>query len=379
MIKQADNSNVGNASFDMHGKVGIQLADATSSDARLVSRELGLTAAESCGSDLVLRFADRVGDGAAERLIGRNDVAYTDDAFILIRSKHRARVNIPFDQLGTACELVYQRGSAKLPLLLSIVNVTAMAAGMLPLHASAFRFQGRGALVTGWARGGKTTSLLGFMAQGAEFISDDWAYVDLDQHRMHGLPKSLEVSDRQLAQLPTYRDRLASGQRWQLRSAWMAEQVIERVAASRLGRRVMPGGVVKHLLPALQRRRSVEVAPSRLFGAQADNANSLESPINAIFFTMSHTSPDVVVQRANPEELVERMALMLEQEYAELLATYRKYRFAFPTRRNPLLDDFEPLLRQRLAKLLDSTTAYLVYHPYPVRVEAMFDALRRWL
>lgn len=380
MIKQADNTTVDNACFDLHGRVGIQLADARPLDCRLVSDALGLTAASApTAADLVVRFADHVRGTTAERLIGRDDIAFTDDAFILIRAKHRARVQIPFEQIGGQCELVFQRGSSTLPLLLPILNVTAMARGMLPLHASAFRYQGKGALVTGWARGGKTTSLLGFMAKGAEFISDDWAYVDLDHARMHGLPKPLEVSDRQLAELPTYRDRVARGQRWQMRTAWMAEQVIERMAASRLGRNVVPRGLVKHLLPALQRRRSVEVSPRRLFGAQASNSNALESSVDAIFFTMSHTSPEVLVEPATSGELVERMALMLEQEYAELRATYRKFRFAFPDRQSDVLDNLEHVLRERLAKLLANTTAYSVYHPYPVRAEAMFEALKRWL
>ncbi len=380
MIKQADNTTVDNVCFDLHGKVGIQLADARPLDCRLARHELGLAvAAAPTAADLVLRFADHVGGSSAERLIGRDDVAFTEDAFILIRAKHRARVRIPFDRIGgDTCELVFQRGSSTLPLLPSIVNATAMARGMLPLHASAFRYQGQGALVTGWARGGKTTSLLGFMARGAEFISDDWAYVDLDHARMHGLPKSLEVSDRQLAELPQYRDRVAGGQRWRMRSAWMAEQVIGGMAASRWGRNVVPRVLVKHLLPALRRRRSVEVSPRRLFGAAA-NSNPLASPVDVIFFTMSHTSPEVLVEPAKSGELVERTALMLEQEYAELRATYRKFRFAFPGRQNDLLDHLEEVLRERLARLLASTTAFLVYHPYPVRAEAMFEALQRWL
>jgi len=380
MIKQANNLTVENANFTLHGNVGIRLVEATPADCRLVSNELGLEpdSAES-SADLVLRFVDRLGGTSSERLIGRDDVAYTDDAFVLIRVKHRARVEIPFDQIGGDCELVFQRGGSKLPLLMPVVNVTAMTRGILPLHASAFHYQGKGALVTGWARGGKTTSLLGFMARGAEFISDDWSYVDLERRCLHGLPKSLEVSDRQLAEFPTYRDRVARSQRWQMQSAWMAEQMLERMAASRVGRNVLPRGVVKHLLPALQRRRSVEVTPRRLFGLSAEGSSSLERPLDAIFFTMSHTASDVIVEPARASELVERMALMLEQEYAELIVTYRKFRFAFPDRNNELLDNLTQLLRERLSQLLKDTKAYLVYHPYPVRAEAMFEALQRWL
>jgi hypothetical protein len=123
----------------------------------------------------------------------------------------------------------------------------------------------------------------------------------------------------------------------------------------------------------------VEVSPRRLFGSDASEAATAGAPLNAVFFTMSHTSPEVEVEPETTGELVERLALMLELEYAELLATYRKFRFAFPERQSELLDNLGQRLREQLGKILMNTPAFFVYHPYPVSAEAMFGALRRWL
>lgn len=363
----------------LHGRLRLRLTAATPAERRLISRELDLAESPpSSNVDLHLRFADRVGD-ANEQLIGHDDIAFTPDSFVVIRSKHRARVQVPLDHLGGECELVYQHGGTRLPLLLPIVNLTAMTRGLLPLHAAAVRYGGKGALVTGWARGGKTTSLLGFMADGADYISDDWTYVDVARHTMFGLPKPLQVSDRQLAEQPGYLARVGSRQRWQMRSARLAQQVIEGMAAHRWGRKAVPATVLQHLVPALQRRRSVDVAPRRLFDLEADSLRGEEPRLDAIFFTMSHRHPEVRVAPVAAGELVERIALMLEQEYAEVMAVYRKFRFAYPDRRSPVLDDLSIHLREQLARLMTNMPAYLVHHPYPVCARTLCAALKPWL
>jgi len=53
------------------------------------------------------------------------------------------------------------------PHLLAVINLTALAKGVLPLHASAFTYRGLGVLATGWAKGGKTETLLEFAWLGA--------------------------------------------------------------------------------------------------------------------------------------------------------------------------------------------------------------------
>ena len=58
--------------------------------------------------------------------------------------------------LGGLTEIVCERGLPAVPLLVATINLTALAGGALPLHASAFEVDGRGVVTTGWSKGGKT-------------------------------------------------------------------------------------------------------------------------------------------------------------------------------------------------------------------------------
>jgi len=142
--------------YDLHGIVGVRLVDATPRDEAAVTRQLGpIHARLQRAPDIVIRFMDRLPPSSGLRLLGMEEAAFTDDAFLILRSKHksRVRVQIPFDRIGSErCEILCERGLAAVPLLIPIVNLTALARGALPLHASAFEYEGTGVLTTGCPR-----------------------------------------------------------------------------------------------------------------------------------------------------------------------------------------------------------------------------------
>src|SRR5207249_1064637 len=120
---------------------------------------------------------------------------------------------IPFADIGGTCEITCDRAASQVPLLVPIVNLTALGKGYLPLHASAFGFGGGGAIAAGLSRGGKTGTLLAFMAHGASYIGDDWVYVAPDGGAAFGLPGVMEVRHAYLEALPRYHARLARSER----------------------------------------------------------------------------------------------------------------------------------------------------------------------
>ena len=63
----------------------------------------------------------------------------------------------------------------------------------------------------------------------------------------------------------------------------------------------------------------------------------------------------------------------------ELMAHYRSFRFAFPERQNELIEQAEEVQRQALLKSLAGKEAYLVYHPYPVAIPALYDAMESYV
>ncbi len=319
--------------------------------------------------DIVIRFVDRLSLSSTPRLVGLDDAAYTDDAFLVLRSKYkaRARVQIPLDRVGRSCEIVCERGVPAVPLLVPIINLTALGNDAVALHASAFQYRGMDALVTGWAKGGKTEALLAFMRNGASYIGDEWVYLADGGRRMVGLPEPIKLWDWHLSQVPEYRSRV--GWRDRARLGGLA-------SVTRLARGARQGGgpraMMRRAMPLIERQLFVHLAPERLFGEAACRAGGTPE---RIFFVVSHASERVTVEPIDSDEVAARMAFSLHHERLDLVAYYLKFRFAFPERRNDLLDHVTEREHQQLARMLKGRPSYIVRHPYPIPVAALFDAM----
>jgi hypothetical protein len=358
--------------YDLHGIVGVRLLDAGASEERLVTRQLGpIRAPLDREPDIVIRFVDRLDLGGPLRLLGLDDVGFTSDAFLVLRGKQktRARVIVPLDRVGGRCEIVCERGLAAVPHLVAIVNLTALAKGALPLHASAFLWNGTGVLATGWAKGGKTEALLAFLTEGACYVGDEWVYLLGDGSRMFGIPEPIRVWDWQLRDVPWLQERLTRAERARLAGLRAASNVAARLAAGR-GK---VAGLARRVRPMLDHQRWVQVPPREAFGA--DRCVREASPAR-LFFVASHESDDVVVRAVDPGEIAHRMVFSLGEERADLLSCYRKFRFAFPNAANPILDACEARERELLIRALGGMEAYEVLHPYPVSIPALYEAMK---
>ena len=360
---------LGPIDYDLNGVVGIRLLDATASDARAVARQLGsLRNTLDRAPDIVIRFVDSLTLASPLRYLGRDTAGFTDDAFLVLRGRHKARtrVSIPFDQVGGRCEIVCESGLPAVPLLIAIVNLTALARGVAPLHASAFEFGDTGVLVTGWSKGGKTEALLAFMARGASYLGDEWVYVDPAARQMFGIPQPIRLWDWHLAQLPRYAARIGWAKRTRLRAIEAAMAVGRDFGGD------TPAPAWSRLHALIERQACVDVAPERLFGP----VGSRRAPVDRLFLLASHAGPDVVVAPFDPLEIAERVVYSVLYELAPLTSYYDMARFASPSLVNDHIDRLEGRLRAAFRRALAGCPAYAVYHPYPMRVEALFDAMR---
>jgi hypothetical protein len=360
------------ADFDLHGLAGVRLLDASPADVAAVTQQLGLdqTALER-EPDIVIRFVERLRPGSCVRHVGLGEAAFTDDAFLVVRSKHKApaRVEIDFTQIGEAIEIVCESGLPAVPFLVPILNLTVLAGGALPLHASAFVHDGTGVVATGWTKGGKTEALLAFAARGAEYVGDEWVYVAADGSRVHGIPEPIRVWGWHLRQLPQYEALVRRADRTRLRAIELflgAERALRRVKPGR-----GPAGAVTRLAPLLKRQQFVDIAPARLFG----RAGAQSASFDRLFFLVSSDSPEFAVEPVDPLEVAERMVFSLQHERLDLTAAYLKYRFAFPAAANPFIEQLEEIQRKALAQAFAGKPAFVVHHPYPCSLDALFEAM----
>src|SRR5690349_3230510 len=270
------------ADFDLHGLAAVRLVDADERDVAAVGRQLGpLPRRIDREPDIVIRFVDRVEHTSRLRYLGAREAGWTDDGFFVLRSrKQPVVVRLPMDDVGGRCELVVERGVPAIPFLIAVLNLTVLGNGALPLHAAAFELDGRGTLVTGWSKGGKTELLMAAARAGARYIGDEWVYLSTDG-RMAGIPEPIRLWDWHLKQLPEVRSTLGFGDRAKLRGI-PAVSGVERAMPGRI-RRSAPGRTIRRAMPILEDQMRVDLAPETLFGTIGD----LEGRLDSILFVVS--------------------------------------------------------------------------------------------
>ncbi len=361
--------------FDLHGFVRVRLRGASDRETAIVTRQLGPLRVEPVGdADIVIRFVSEVARQDHVRLLGVDDAGFTADEFLILRGKQktRVRVRLPFEDVGgPSCELQCERGLPAVPQLIPLLNITALSRGLVPMHASAFVYRGVGVLATGWAKGGKTETLLAFMAKGAEYVGDEWIYLTPDGH-MLGIPEPIRMWDWQLAQSPSFRRAVRPKDRVRLRALRGLVRTLEALergprGAARLSRRA---------LPIVERQQYVHMPPGRMFG---NGVGTMRAPLDKVFLVASGETSAVSIAPVDVASVAERMVFSLVEERKDFLSYYHKFRFAFPDRPNPFIERSEALQRDLLAKALADTGAYEVLHPYPVTIPDLFDAIAPFL
>lgn len=375
MMKTNNGHSPAQIDYDLHGLVGIRLLEATPAEVEAVTRQLGpVQQPLTREPDITIRFVERLSTNGPIRYLGVDEAGFTADAFLVLRSKHKvpAKVQINFRQIGGPCEIVCERGLPAIPLLIPILNLTALANGALPLHASAFTYNGTGVLTTGWSKGGKTETLLAFMSQGASYIGDEWVYLSQDGQHMVGIPEPIRVWDWHLQELPScYWNLVSHGDRTRLRAIKLT-QAVDQTLSSGPGRELLPAKILKRIRPILKRQLHIDMHPQKLFGA---GFGRLIGKLDKVLFVASHESPEVTIQPIEPQEIARRMAFSLQYERLNFMSYYLAFRFAFPEAGNSFIEQAETLQRQRLTRLLAGKEAHAVYHPYPVSLPALFEAI----
>ncbi len=355
--------------FDLHGLVGVRLVDARAADVATVRGQLGLAPTTlDRDPDIVVRFVESLPVGALT-YVGVHDTGFHDDEFLVLRGRGGApaRTRLPFDAIGRTPEIVCERGVPVVPHLLAIVNLTALSKDVLPLHASAFNVDGTGVLVTGWAKGGKTESLLAAARQGAHYVGDEWVYITPDR-TMLGLPEPIRLWAWHLDQLPEVWKARPAGQRGRV-TAW---RTLARATHAAAGTSGPARGIARRALPVLERQAYVQVPPEQLFGA---GKMDLRGHLDAAVLVMSHSSAQITCAQAGPRELSTRMTASLAEERAPFLTHYRQFRFGCPDRSSELVETAAEIEARLLTLHFDGRPAAVVRHPYPCDIGALGEAV----
>lgn len=364
------------AEFDLHGVVGIRLVDADPQDVRTIERQLGPPSRLDRRPDILIRFVDRMPMAGELRYLGSDEAGYTDDRYLVLRGRHKAGVvvSIPFERIAAdgPCEIVAERGLSAVPLLVAIVNLTAFANGRLPLHAGAFVHEGQGVLTIGWAKGGKSETLLAFTSQGSEFVGDEWIYLDPATGHALALPEPMRIWDWQIRSLPEVADRIPRSDRRRLAATRGVARTLRAVGGLPVVGRSAVGRAATRLRVLVEQQLSVQVPIPRLLGRAPlpDGAR-----IDHIVLVTSHASDAVTIEPIEAADIARRATQSFLFELSDILGHYRRFRFAFPSLRNPLIDDLERRYETAAVEALGGIPAMAVSHPYPLRLERLFEVI----
>jgi hypothetical protein len=355
--------------FDLHGVVGVRLLDATEDDVATVRRQLGpLQSPLQREPDITVRFVERA-TSRPLTYVGLGECGFNEDGFFVLSRADgpRATAMVPFDRLGLQPQLVCERGMPAVPHLLAIINLTALARGVLPLHASAFVTGSLGVLVTGWSKSGKTETLLASLGHGGRYVGDEWVYLTPDR-KMLGLPEPVRVWSWHLDQLPELLRSRPARERRRL-SAWSAAAATtRRIAATRL-----PGtGLLRRGSPLVARQAYLQIPPHEMFGLEHV---TLHADLDAVVLLINHDLPKISVMPAGTTEVSGRMLASLAEERAPFRAHYRQFRYAFPERSSGVVETAQATESRLLAALFDGYPAAKVLHPYPCDIAALGRAV----
>src|SRR5688572_17484113 len=332
--------------FDLGGVVGLRLVDAGPREAAAVTRQLGpIRCTLAREPDVSVRFVERIELASPLRYIGLADAAFSDEAFLILRGKHesRLRCQIPLESVGERCEILCERGLAAVPMLVPILNATLLAKGHLPLHAAGFVHRGRGVVATGWSKGGKTETLLAFMARGARYVADEWLYLAPDGASMFGIPEPIRIWRWHTQSLPELRTHLSRGQRARLSMLSLVAGGMSRLTAGGERHASLAARTLNRASALVQNQMCVDLPAERLFSGRfaspgPGSQNGSAPRPERILFVMSHDRPDITVRPIAPEEVAERMLASLAEEDQRLSSCYHRFRFAFPHKKCALLE-----------------------------------------
>jgi hypothetical protein len=358
--------------FNVHNLFKIRLNDPAPEAIRALKNQLGVRPSSFDGEpDLTVSYVDGFKTPMVHLVMG--SAGFTEDDFYIVsNSGHKkGRVQFPFVVLGQPCKITCESGVAEIPLLNLMINLRMLEKGLVPVHASAFVFNGTGVVVNSWPKGGKTSTLFSFLKHGAQFISDDWLFIDSDS-AVYGLMQPIKLSDWQLNQLPTYKPKVSRGKQLAIQTIRWLDTVVQATSDS-LPARSFPAKVFYNGLRRLSNsQRHVNLMPEDLFGAGwiAPAAN-----FHVLLLTLSHERPDVVVTPLPTEIAIERLLAALRREWIEWEEYYSQYLYAFPHRRSIPMDTSYRKQREFLEHILADKHIFAVSHPHPVALDKLYQAI----
>ena len=244
-------------------------------------------------------------------------------------------------------------------LLLQLVQLRLLCRGKALLPAAAAERRGSTILVPGSRRAGKTNLLLGFLAEGARFIGDDWAALDRSG-QVQGLGKRLHLSYRTIEAFPDLAQDLPEP----------AASLVGGLAHLRGGE----AGLDQATLRDLEARVHVEARPETLLGQPPLRGSR---PVDQVLLLdrRAWNKSATETRDADKAAMAESLTALVEQQIEDLLGAYRAHR-AETGRRAEVIDSWRRACTAILGDALRRCATWRVLMPESYVAETPPRAIR---
>lgn len=360
--------------FNLQDVLCIKLENPTDKDIFMVKNQLGILPniiLNKKDPDITIRFVENIETNNLT-LLGLDSSGFDDTHFYLLNvGKRKAKVIIPFKDVGSEITLTCEHGLRHIPLLNHIINFRLIAKGFLPIHASAFLYNGKGVLVPGWKTGGKTEALLSFATHGAKYVSDEWVVLAPDGKNMFGIPGPTSIKDWQFQ----YVKNLVPHIPFKNKVIFLSIHTLDRLYKLLQNGWLQSNFFVKILgdmLPSFKRQLKIWKLPRKLFQNQFC---SKPIPIDVVFLILMQSLDDISIEETNSSEIIIRMIHTFDFEQKAFWEYYNAFKFAFPNQENDFLKFVKEREFELLEKALRNKRAYKVYRPYPVSFPQLFEKM----
>jgi len=359
--------------FDIHNIVGIRVITPTESDLKLILNYYGEHEKElNREPDITIKFIDLL-EIPNLIFIGLENAGFNKDGYYILSSgRSKLKVKIPFEKIGQPLEIICQSGSPGIPLLNHIVNLSFLSKNYIPLHASAFRYNKKNAVVMGWSKGGKTESLLAFGNKDAEYIGDEVVMLSEHGDEMFGIPAAVTVWEWQFKQVPKLIPKLSKNKKSLFSLIHFIESVYNFLKKTFLKNSFVTK-VIAEALPSFKRQLNFRVTPKFIFKEKIYNEKAYPDKVILI---MSHDSEEIKVESCSIDEVINRMINSHEYEMSTFIQHYNTFKFAFPHLKSQFLENVNKHQSELLKTALAGKEAFKVLHPYPVSFEKLFEKMK---
>lgn len=351
--------------FKLLDVVSIRLVNPSEADIKIITKKFEIIPQVLSGEpDIVITFVKEL-DLSGLSHIGLNTAAYSKDCFyILSNGKEDVKVKVPIVDIGRSkLNLVCESGSPDIPALNHIINFTLIGKDLLPLHATAFRYNNIGAVVMGWSKGGKTESLFSFMNNGAEFLSDEVAVISSNGKEVLGMRIPICIWDWQFKEIPLFMPKVKL----------QKKLIMKVIYAIKAFNRVFKIELIHKSLPVLDSQLNIKALPTKIFSP--DRIIS-RMDLDVIILSVSHDSDDITVEPISADEVIDRMINSQEYELDYFFHYYKMFKFAFPYHLNEFLENIKSVQYALMKKLLEDKRAFVVKHPHPVSFKKLFEKMQ---